>query len=612
MSAPECWLEGEEQFERFRAEVSARLRETRLTRTRFLSRVIEAIEGLPAEARTVRDWEVGTQLEACRSAAAAELLVLRTEQAEGPPSEVPLSPEPPSADNGPARAPAAARSTAAPAVRVSPTAPPVPPAYPSPIIPLLRPAEPARVPPGPGLAPQPTPLQPVAPARPVPIGPVPVAVREVAPPVPSRPQWVPREQPAVEAEVLRLSSEMGEADLTGPSGLLLLKVIACRLRRAYDDLAAVGASVSDVRTLRSILQATAREQHADQYVAPLDTNLTPEDPAYWEDLARAYEGMLPALEAYEWFAQHRHHLKQAQIQELLEPIGARQQRLFRMLERRFNARDEQQGALYRELRDCGRDCSFFLTTLNPLTPDSELEHRSQLLDRALKEVRGALEKRLAQESALEALQRLLAEPTFGGGAGDAERLQSAALACLKSGVPKTKPELRNALLDWEAFLEEAPGLDVLCQEIAKEKERLVKKGQAGIEEEEDRPGKGLSQEIELQRQALLPFTRGKRCLFIGGQNREEHRQRIREALEFTEIEWPESDDLYTSPNALAAEVRRSDIVVLLIRFMRTGMKRTSQVCKELGIPVIRFPRGLNVSRAITDFYEQLPRPEPGR
>ena len=57
-------------------------------------------------------------------------------------------------------------------------------------------------------------------------------------------------------------------------------------------------------------------------------------------------------------------------------------------------------------------------------------------------------------------------------------LQAAALACLTAGVPRTKPELRNVLLEWEALLEEGTGLDPLREEIAKEKERQAKEDKA--------------------------------------------------------------------------------------------------------------------------------------
>src|SRR2546423_760645 len=83
-------------------------------------------------------------------------------------------------------------------------------------------------------------------------------------------------------------------------------------------------------------------------------------------------------------------------------------------------------------------------------------------------------------------------------------------------------------------------------------------GQRAFEEEEERGGKRLAPDVEQRRQELLALTRGKRCLFVGGHVREEHRQRIQEALELEALEWPETDRFDTNPNEFAAEVRRSD------------------------------------------------------
>ena len=105
-------------------------------------------------------------------------------------------------------------------------------------------------------------------------------------------------------------------------------------------------------------------------------------------------------------------------------------------------------------------------------------------------------------------------------------------------------------------------------------------------------------------QAVLPYTRGKRCLFVGGDPREEKRREIEIALELDDLAWP-AVPRKASPSELEPEIAKSDLTALLIRFMGHGFNQSVSLTKRHGVRLIRLPRGLGLRRIVHDFYTQL-------
>ncbi len=618
METPD-WLLDAERFDRFEEQVKERLLDLRRTRICFLQHAATVMDALLGEARGLRAEELALELERGLAAARQELSDLQ--RGEVPAPDVPAGSAPPAAGRRTADAdPSAPGSPAVVEPVVAPTDDRSPAETSAQGSALSIGADPEAEQPGPD-SPSPVPAAPV-PAAPVPAAPVPAssvsgtagAARPAAPagqappvsgvPSPPRRSWTPRERSLVDSEVERIAGQVRGELPAGPEGLLRLKAAACRLRRAYEELEVSGHYTGDVRAARGLIQGRIREEYGEPYVLPLDTHRTPDQAGLWEELAEAYEGLIPAVAAFDWFRDHATELKKAEAEELLNAIGASQQRLFRLLDEAFAGGDDQQKQLYAEVRDSGVALSIYVESLHPTVSDGELAQRAARLEKRFRDLRTGVEKRLAQVHTLAGLQALLAEPRFGIQDKDGERLQAAARACLEAGVPKTKPELRNSLLEWEVLLEGDARLHPLLEEIRREKERRLKKGDP-LGEDDEAAGKKLTTEVERLRQELLAHTRGKRCLFVGGHVRAEHRERIQAALELATLEWPETDRFDASPHAFAADVKRNDIVVLLIRFMRTGMKGVTELCREEGKPVVRLPRGLGVGRVVTNFHEQL-------
>jgi hypothetical protein len=157
-------------------------------------------------------------------------------------------------------------------------------------------------------------------------------------------------------------------------------------------------------------------------------------------------------------------------------------------------------------------------------------------------------------------------------------------------------------MPWFAFLLEEPKLAPIVREIEKELDRRLI-SDVTLEGDEEEDG-ALSEEVQGMLNDLLPYTRGKKVFFIGGDCREEKRRELEKILELDELIWPgarRTNSVYD----FEADISRSDIVVLLIRFMRTGFKQAIELCDKYGARMVRMPRGLGVTRVIKDLHDQI-------
>jgi len=211
----------------------------------------------------------------------------------------------------------------------------------------------------------------------------------------------------------------------------------------------------------------------------------------------------------------------------------------------------------------------------------------------------------AQESALADLSALLAEEGFGGREGDDDRLCEAAARCLEAKTPATDRALRDRLLDLHWMLEGDERLTRLHQAVLEEIERRRRKAEEdeGADPERSDRLDDLTAELRDQRAALLPRTRGKIGVMIGGTCREESRRALQEALELSELRWPDSDP--SDPfDRSAREIARADIV-FLTRFNRQRSKEAIPLCRDLHKELIRLPSGYGLNQVIAQAYQQM-------
>jgi hypothetical protein len=384
-----------------------------------------------------------------------------------------------------------------------------------------------------------------------------------------------------------------------------LKALTCRQRRAFWELEDQGAYAGQARALYGKLKARVHALFGERRVLPLNTNVTPAEPVRWEDLARGYEALARAVDAFDWYRQEADTLGPAAARELLESIGAVQQQFYRLLESQFKgAADDQQRGLYEALLAAAEEQQIFLDSLNPRRTEEELRELAEVLPKIRQRLREGVAKKELQQQAVGRVLDLTDRADFGALDTDPSDLRDAAVACLKAGVPASNRSLRDALLPWTVLIDEEPQLANLVKEIDRELERRDKRDHPEETGDEDAGAEALSPEIQAMLQELLPHTRGKRCFFIGGDTREEKRRQLQAVLELEELVWPAARPT-ASVYDFEPEIARCDIIALLIRFMRTGFKQAVDLCRVHNTRVVRVPRGLGLTRIITDFHQQL-------
>jgi hypothetical protein len=274
--------------------------------------------------------------------------------------------------------------------------------------------------------------------------------------------------------VLEIDTALETRPFEGETGLILLKALTCRQRRAFWELEQHGAYAGGARALYGKLKAFIGDRYGmDRRVLPLNTNVSPEEPADWEELALRYGDLARALFAWEWYQENRFEIGgPATAKEFLECIGAVQQRVFRVLHGCFkNAQDDHQRTLYNDLLDEVNRLGIYLDSLNPRRSDGELERTAAALSGVWDRLKQAVERKSQQAGTLAAIFALTDRRDLGANAADAEQLRTLLEAALDAGVPATHKELREALMPWLFHLEDDPKLAAMVTAIQNELDR---------------------------------------------------------------------------------------------------------------------------------------------
>lgn len=423
--------------------------------------------------------------------------------------------------------------------------------------------------------------------------------------------WTPRPLSILEEERESIKNAIAGFTRSDAADLARFKAQASRFRGASDERKRHPGSQEEWRALESTLRDTQRALWPGQYCIPLDSNMHL-SPSRWQELALLYTNLATAVEALDWIeatllARSPHWLAREAV-PLLEAIGAATALLFRWLRRHLvGAHDDQQDELYWRLRRLGREHEQFIRSLQPeeLVPDQELESLVQNLPDRLRSLQEIQARKAAQETALAGLFALVREEGFGGREEDDDRLCEAAAGCLEAGIPPTDRALRDGLLDYHWMLEDDERLSRLHQAVLEEIERRRRKAE---EEEEARGSRtdrleGLTPQLREQLAALLPRTRGKVGVMLGGTCREDNRRLIEKVFELSELRWPDSDPSDPFERS-AREIARAEIV-FLTRFNRQRSKEAISVCRDQGKELIRLPGGYGLNQVIAQAYQQM-------
>lgn len=327
----------------------------------------------------------------------------------------------------------------------------------------------------------------------------------------------------------------------------------------------------------------------------------------WEELAEAYEQLVPALACEAWLQEGCCH-DNATFDRLLSLASAAEALLHRrLLQYAPGVHEQIQMDLHMKFAKMakGRDVYIDWWKGEEVGGPSvkaiaaEAMHLSSVLSDAMKRRKNAKDT----ERLFEEFRCLLAGPatdTF------VEVFPAKVMECLEAGVAPSNKPLRELALPYRALLEEA-GSDAHLQRLIKYLKQDETKQVAGgrVPTDADLPE---DENIAGLRNDLLPLLQGKTVLFVGGNPKPQKLKQVRDALGLGELIWPQSDEA-THSEIFRREVDKADLVCLLVRWARHARADVIGQAKAAGKLTAILPRGLGVNRIVTDLHQQLVKPE---
>jgi hypothetical protein len=187
------------------------------------------------------------------------------------------------------------------------------------------------------------------------------------------------------------------------------------------------------------------------------------------------------------------------------------------------------------------------------------------------------------EQALDALRAALDDPDHG-----AETRTDRALACLRSGVSPDDARLVALLTEHSDLLRQHTEFKKTRKAI-----REAVSEDAAFNAEMKAPASALPSDW-----AHWPQVRGKRASIIGGDLREEARQRIESTFGFELVDWVTTDHA-RNLQVLASAVRGGSVefVIVLRRFIGHDVDRILRpACQAAGVPWVSVDKGYGVSQ----------------
>ena len=423
--------------------------------------------------------------------------------------------------------------------------------------------------------------------------------------------WIPRPLEDLELEREEILAQIREYNAEDPRHLSWFKSAGARFRASWEERKRYPGSQGDWWLLRSEFRQLQRDYWPNEYCIPL-ADIAHLTPGQWQRLSELYADLGLANRSIKWLEEQ---LAQPDLPPswlarealpLLEVSACAVNRLHRWLIRFLPSyHDVEEERLYRQLREWAHQHSFFLRLLQgeDKVKDAELDMEVARLEERFQSVSGAVERRRRQTYALDRFQVLTTDPRFGSGEKDADALCEAAFDCLEAGVPASDRRLRDLATPFAWMLEEDPRVERLYLAVTEEVDRLRAAALANADGLDDDTSLTLSPDLQEQLEEILPLTRGKRAVMIGGTARESSRRAVEERLGFAELRWPdtEPDDPFDKS---AKEIEKADFV-LLTRFNRRRSKEAWRICAEQKKPLVILPKGYGLNEVIYRVHDQL-------
>lgn len=429
-----------------------------------------------------------------------------------------------------------------------------------------------------------------------------VAMGDGSLPVLDTPKKPPKVEPSYSREEFneqkrifeeRFARFYDDRDVPAHVRLARLKGLTAALRGLFVMADGLGWDPFELQQVRGELETSVKVEYPNDYIVALGKK-EQGDAEDFLILADAYFRLETVYDAVDLLHGGR-ALDPAQRLQLVSHCAAAESLLHRSLNK-LGARDDGQLDLHKILEEMAEDLRTHIPWWHKDKKAKDLIAAADTLADDLAAIREQLGHKDEREDALIALREAVC-------AG--QNLEEAALACLVAGIPPSNPELRDLLLDFVALFRESKEkkFKPLVKELDKEATRRANNGDQE-DVEDDAP---VDATVMERVKELLPHTRGKVGIFIGGKPLEERRKEVESLLEFRELMWPytESSD---KPKAILATALKADIL-LYTRFNRKAAKELVDECVEKGAEVIRLPAGLGIARIVNDMSDHYARQE---
>jgi hypothetical protein len=397
--------------------------------------------------------------------------------------------------------------------------------------------------------------------------------------------------------------------------LCLLMASACRYRLIRPEAAEYGREW-DANQLKRQLTSLVHQQLGGMWLPPLDPNLEFSEHEL-ETLQVGYEAMAQSWQMWEWYQQHRDDMDKGTGAPLLESIVAP----VPMVQQIWTSKQllsrlaEQDGTetLREAVGEEAQSRKWVIEMLSSSSPRQRQLHYIRHADEHWEAAKRQVQKKAQQREAMDRLRAVLSEPNPDSFEED---LLCALVACHQAQIPYSNRELCDVMRGYDSFLEN-PAVPERCalakSEQSAARKFLVNLGKHLLKQEQKTPPQEAQPEEEphaeqngeLLREARK-ITQGKKLFMLCFNRRVEAEQKIREALQLSEVDWPDLDGS-ESVNSMEAHIRNADITVVVVHYSRTHWKEARDIARQYGKQFVMATRGYGVTHLAQQIVQQCAR-----
>ena len=175
---------------------------------------------------------------------------------------------------------------------------------------------------------------------------------------------------------------------------------------------------------------------------------------------------------------------------------------------------------------------------------------------------------------------------------------------VKLGVPASDTRIRECLLKIRSEIEDTSGL----QHAMVEAIRHADEHKYRVESAQRRSADSTESHTPEAVVAARDLLKGKVVVLIGGEARTEAADALKEAFNLKELRWIATRE-HQPIDPLVTQVSAADVdlVILAIRWTSHSFGDLGPVCKELGVPLLRLPKGYGVNQVAHEVMSQVSR-----